>query len=102
MAVVVLVELPLIVGSRGEGEGVERGVGEACRTVAVGEREKRAGDGLGGMEGEVEKEGLAEAEAEVVAGGLGVGWVEGEGKEEKEGLAEAKAEVVAGGLGVGG
>ena len=100
MAVVVLVKLPLMVGSRGE--GVERGVGEARRAVAVGEREKRAGDGLGGVEGEEKREGLAEAEAEaeVVAGGLGLGEVEGGG--EKEGLAEAEAEVVAGGLGVGG
>ena len=75
VAVVVLVGLRLMVGSRGEVEGVERGLGEARRAVAVGEREKRAGDGLGGVEGEEERVGLAEAgaEAEVVAGGLGVG-----------------------------
>ncbi len=52
VTVVVLVELPLLVGSMGEGVGVNRGVGEACRTVAVEERVKRAGEGLGGVEGE--------------------------------------------------
>jgi hypothetical protein len=41
--------------------------------VAVEERVGRAGEGLGRVEGEEEKEGLADAEAEVVAGGLGVG-----------------------------